>query len=709
MVPARGPGPLGPAYVIYTSGSSGRPKGVIVSRGALSNLARGEAGRFGIGPDSKVLLVAPPTTDPWICHVTAALLTGATLVAGDPVSGRPLAEQIRDAGVTHAFLPAALVRALGTRDLPSLQVIATAGDTCRAADLAGFGNIRVFNIYGPTEATVTAAVAEITGPADPVPIGRPIRGLGARVVIDRAADAPPGATGELVISGAGVADGYLGDPVRTRDAFRASPADPRERWYCTGDLARLDPGGDLVHLGRADRQVKVRGWRVGLDALETAARATGLCGDARAMAYTTPSSPDARLVLFAERCPDTAALHAELRRTLPAPSVPHHIAAVDALPRQASGKVDDSRLAADHTAARLAGPPAPGPAGMLARAWDDVLGAPPRPGDRFFDAGGDSLNVLSLVRRARQEGVDLDPADVYAHPEYADLDRLCLARGRVPRPSPQGHAGDRVPLGPSQRWLLAMKPAVLAAWTQSHVISFASLPSPDQLSRALSALLAATPVLRSALDGRGFLAVLPAAPAPVAVTDADAPDAVIRQAVADLRGAIDPHSGPMVGAAAFRGQDGAGAVLLTVHHLVTDTWSWPAIEDRLRLALAGGDVPPDNGFALYTAAVGRQVDAGAYDLEADLWRAAPTTGRTASLFHRPAALSRAEIAIPGPGNSRPGGPRPPPRSCWRRWATRCAPPPGPAQPSSTLSGTAVPRSPGSTCHPRPDGSRCTIP
>lgn len=185
------PTPQSSAYVIFTSGSTGRPKGVTVSRASLANLVSGEADRFGIDGTSRVLLIAPPTADPWICHVAGALSAGATLVTGNAMSRCPLAEQIREGRISHAFLPAALLRTLGEHRFPDLRMIATAGDHCRAEDLLGFSGTRVFNIYGPTEATVTATVAEVTDPTDPVTIGRPIQGTGARIMIDRAASAPP--------------------------------------------------------------------------------------------------------------------------------------------------------------------------------------------------------------------------------------------------------------------------------------------------------------------------------------------------------------------------------------------------------------------------------------------------------------------------------------------------------------------------------------
>ena len=651
-VTPRGTGPEAPAYVIHTSGSSGVPKGVVVSRSALSNLACGDMQRFGISADSRVLLIAPPVTDPWICHVATALMSGATLVACQAVSGPPLAEQIRASEITHAFLPAALVRTLGTHDLPSLQVIASAGDTCLAADLVGFSSTRVFNIYGPTEATVTATVAEVTDPADPIPIGRPIRGMGARVVIDRAATAPLGAPGELVLSGAGVADGYLGDDGHTNAAFRPDPFMSGQRWYCTGDLVCLKPDGQLIHLGRADRQVKIRGFRVELEALEVAARATGLCVDARARAYRLPSSPDMLLVLFAERCPDTDALRRALGRLLPHVAMPHHITPVPDLPRHPSGKVADAHLPPDYAAAtgRVPALSPTASVGIVAGIWAELLGTRPVPGDHFFDVGGDSLMVLRLVRLARDIGISLDPADVYDHPEFSDLDQLCRRRRRRARTT-SGTSQDRLPLGPTQQWLLGMSPADLRAWTQSHIVDFDQMPCPDRLSRVLSDILYATPVLRTSLSPQhDHLAVIPAQAAHVDVVEAAASDSELRQIIAELGNAIDPAAGVMMRAAAIKGDGASGVLLLIAHHLVVDTWSWPVIEDRLKLRLSGDPISPDHGFAQFAEAVARQVSAGAFDVDIEPWKRILAAGDTVDLARRPAATSRVERVIAAPEN-----------------------------------------------------------
>ncbi|MET7737692.1 AMP-binding protein [Streptomyces sp. NPDC005402] len=317
--PRTATGPDSPAYIIFTSGTTGVPKGVVVSRSALASPVRGEGPRFDIGTASRVLLVAPPVVDPWICHVAGPLLCGATLVQVDP-GGGDLAGDLARARVTHAFLPAPLVPLLTGADLPTLQVLASAGDHCRLADLATFAGKRLFNIYGPTEATVTAAVATDTDTdtdtdtVQPVPVGPPIQGLGARILIDGAATAPPGVTGHLMLTGAGVALGYLDDPDLTRARFRRDPQAPGRPGYLTGDRAWLRPDGQLVIAGRTDRQVKIRGMRAELDAVESAARATGHCTDAYATTRDAAGSSDKHPLAWM-RCPTPASAPEFERRT----------------------------------------------------------------------------------------------------------------------------------------------------------------------------------------------------------------------------------------------------------------------------------------------------------------------------------------------------------------------------------------------------------
>jgi amino acid adenylation domain-containing protein len=622
-------GPDDPAYIIFTSGSTGSPKGVVVSRASLSNLAQGEPDRYAIAPGSRVLLIAPPDTDPWLCHVTGALLAGATLVPGDLTRGT-IGDQLTAGAVTHAFLPAALFDDLAAevstgRRLPQLQLVATAGDRSRpraVRRILAHGGLRVVNVYGPTEATVTATFAELTDPADPAPVGKPIRGLGARVAIDGVATAPCGVAGELLLTGAGLAQGYHGDPATTARRFTTDAAGTR--WYATGDRAYLGTDGQVYVTGRLDRQVKIRGFRVEPGHLEAAARNTGLCGDAYAHVVVLPSG-DSVLQLYAEHCPDPAALQEQLRREVAPALIPARIVTVDCLPRTAAGNVVTDQLP----------PPPPGAAaaamtGVLADAWAEVLGATPAPGDDFFACGGDSLQVLRLVRAIRQAGGELTPEDVHQLRTARALDTAVAqdlaAPGKDPSPDP---APSRTPLGPAQQWFFAMQVADPRRWHQYHWMPWAVLPDGDDLTRAVDAVVQSTPLLSASITAEGIdYGTYPErAPQSVPVHHPSADDD-LNTIVRNLHERVDHQSGRMLAAAALRHRDGSGVLLLVAHHLVVDDWSWHLITDRIRNAVAGQVLRPDTGYRSYVAAIRRATNAGAYRSQPRRWEAVLDAGAT---------------------------------------------------------------------------------
>jgi len=652
--------PNDPAYVIFTSGTTGRPKGVVISRAALSNLALGEGPRFGIAADSRVLLIAPPTTDPWICHVTGALVAGATLVAARVVADAPLADVLDRERVSHAFLPASLFAQLDNRPFPHLRMIATAGDHCRPEAVARLLGRKVFNIYGPTEATVTATIAELEQASSPVPIGRPIRGLGARVMIDGAASAPPGVVGELALSGIGLAQGYLDDEAATNKRFRADPFRAGHRVYATGDRAWIADDGLIYLAGRVDRQVKIRGFRVELGHLEAVARTTGLCSDAHADTVAAPGAAgDRRLVLFVEGCPDVEDLGARLRAELPSALIPRAVVAVNLLPRHPSGKIDESRL----PASRLVDEEDPvteravaelGPtAVLLAPLWQRLLGARPGPGDDFFALGGDSLDVLRLVREARAAGIPLAPAAVYRHTTFAGL-VTHLARGPDTHAGPGGVDG-AAPLGPSQQWFFRLSLPEPAWWNQQHCIPFAQMPEPATLRAALAALLAATPILSARIDTGGLVyQPTPATPPELPIVDGLVSDADVADLLERLHAGLDPTGGTLLRCAGLRLPDGSGTLVLVAHHLAVDDWSWTVIEDRLRRALAveaaaapAGGIDRDDGFAHFTRAISRQSDAGAFHFDAAAWTQMLHSGRTADLTQPPARTERISADLLG--------------------------------------------------------------
>ncbi|HEV2999341.1 MAG TPA: amino acid adenylation domain-containing protein [Solirubrobacteraceae bacterium] len=480
------------AYVIHTSGSTGRPNGVCVTHRGVAALTA--PGWHGVGPGDRVAQLAGSGFDASALEVWVALLNGAELhvaARDDVLDPRRLAAFVSERSITVLHLAAPLLNDAAYRaalaPLP-LRTLLFGGDTVHAGAVAelraaGFGG-RLLHCYGPTETTVLASVAPIEDVADPrrrLPIGGPLPGGELYVLDERLEPVAPCVPGELCVGGAGLARGYLGDPALTARRFAPNPVRPGERLYRTGDLARRLPGGGLELLGRADRQVKVRGVRV--EPAEVEAVLAGLPGVAEAaVCADRDARGDARLVAYvAPPTLDPRALRTALRERLADQLVPAAIVPVDRLPLTANGKVDRDALAAlagagggdgdgaaggegdgavrrgaaggnaDGAVRRGAdgrdgaGMPRRGAAGgdagaamdgdgagtaprgptehAVATAFADLLDLPTvGPGDDFFDLGGHSLLVVQLLSRLRDAtGVEVPIGAVFAAPTVAGV------------------------------------------------------------------------------------------------------------------------------------------------------------------------------------------------------------------------------------------------------------------------------------------------
>jgi amino acid adenylation domain-containing protein len=431
------------AYVIYTSGSTGLPKGVLVEHRTLVAIAGAAAELLELGPADVVLQFAPQSFDAFVWELFSTLAAGARLwvAPGERILvGRDLADEIRAGAVTVVTAPPSVLgdlAALGI-ELPSLRLVVTAGEPCPPALVAAWTarGVRVINAYGPTEATICATAHRCDGTEATVPIGQPLPGVEVHVVDERLRPLPRHARGELLVGGAGVSAGYLRRPAETAARFLPDPwavDRPGARLYRTGDVVRRRADGALEFLGRADRQLKLRGHRIEPGEIEHQLRTRAGVADAAVTVHV--ANLVERLVAFVVPEPgaslDPYALRAELVDRLPAYMLPHHVEIVDALPTTPAGKVDRAllRLAPlTQVARRREGVPADTAAGRLVqRAAAAVLGVEVDADDNLVDLGLDSLMAARVVARLRERGLDVPPRTIFEHVTVRGIERALAA------------------------------------------------------------------------------------------------------------------------------------------------------------------------------------------------------------------------------------------------------------------------------------------
>jgi non-ribosomal peptide synthetase-like protein len=423
------------AYLIYTSGTTGRPKGVMIPHRGICNLVDGDLVEFGLGPGDRVAQGSSTAYDSSVEEIWLALAAGATLVVMDDDTARlgpDLVGWLRDERVTVLCPPPTLLRATGCADprseLPELRLLYVGGEALPddVAERWARGR-RMVNGYGPTECTVTCLRAEVE-PGGQIAIGRPVPGARAFVLGEDLRPVPPGEPGELCMSGAGLALGYRNEPRLTAEKFVAHPE--LGRVYRTGDLVTEGPGGTLYYHGRIDSQVKLRGYRIELEAIETVlARCPGVREAACRVEGEGPAQVLAAHVVPVDphRPPDPRVLRERTALDLPAYMVPALFGVTAELPRGASGKLRRDALP----------PLAAAGAAALDGLHDPVrreIGAavlrvmsppgPVGPDDDFFtDLGGSSLQAAMLISelRAASATADLTVRDVYEARTVAGL------------------------------------------------------------------------------------------------------------------------------------------------------------------------------------------------------------------------------------------------------------------------------------------------
>ncbi|MFG2169734.1 amino acid adenylation domain-containing protein, partial [Micromonospora chersina] len=620
------------AYLIYTSGSTGRPKGVTVPHRGLSNLVTALRQLTGTGPGATTLQFASPSFDASVWEIAMALTSGATLAVacGDEQNDPALlAGLLREHAVSVVTLPPSLVRSLTADHLATVTTLITAGERLDPALAREWApRLELINAYGPTETTVCATAGHVP-PADSAapPIGRPIANTTAHLLDRDLNPVPVGVTGELFVGGSSLARGYRGRPAMTAAAFIPNPltADG-SRLYRTGDLARRLPDGRLEYLGRADRQIKVRGRRIEPAEIETA---LGTHPEVDAAVVTAYGERLIAYVVCGDGMPPAATLRRYLGRTLPDFLIPELFIELAELPLNPNGKIDRSALPEPEADRQhpAGGYRAPGTATeeILAGIWAHLLHLD-RVGvtDDFFDLGGHSLLATQAATRLRGAfGIDLPTAALFDHPTIEALGAVIDATaGARPAPAaiPRASRDGALPLSFAQRrlWFLDQLDPESTEYLVPHLVHLEQPVEPAAMVDALSRLVARHETLRTRLvtdaDGIPHQVIDEPAPFPLDTVDLAA-DA---DPMATLRRPFDLGAGPLLRAALVRVTDGRQVLALCVHHAVFDDWS-AGIFERELFALLRGETLPDLPiqYADYAAWANRQ------DLDAQLtyWRA----------------------------------------------------------------------------------------
>ena len=433
------------AYVIYTSGSTGKPKGVMIEHRNVVNFFTGMDRAIGSDP-GVWLAVTSISFDISVLELLWTLTRGFQVVIHGDEGTQTIPDEIRKYGVTHMQSTPSLARMIavnpdGLAALGQLKKLFLGGEALPPSlvrQLRQQFHGEMHNMYGPTETTIWSTTFCITGDLESIPIGKPIANTQVYVLNSHLEPVAAGEAGDLYIGGDGVVRGYWQRPDLTAEKFLSDPFLPGNRMYRTGDIARFLPDGNLEFLGRADFQVKLRGFRIEIGEIEAALENQAGVGQAAVVAREFKSRiqaptqiEDKRLVAYVVPKSGTkleiADLRAALAATLPEYMVPSNFVVLDSFPLTANGKIDRKALPDPFMLENESTTPSELPRNelerIIAQAWKDALGVDHVGlNENFFDLGAHSLMVAEVHMQLQQLlGRDLSLVDLFQFPTVTAL------------------------------------------------------------------------------------------------------------------------------------------------------------------------------------------------------------------------------------------------------------------------------------------------
>ncbi|WP_198299747.1 non-ribosomal peptide synthetase [Tumebacillus avium] len=593
--PINGAEPHHLGYVIYTSGSTGRPKGVAIEHRSAATLVQWAQDVYTAEELAGVLFSTSICFDLSIFEMFVPLSTGGKVILAQNALHLPELPAAGEVTLINT-VPSAIAELHRLQAIPAnVKVINLAGEPLKKSLVQSLYELptvdSVYNLYGPSEDTTYSTFAKMERNSASAPlIGRPVADTKAYVLNSHMQPVPLGASGELYLGGAGLARGYLNRPELTAEKFILNPFLPGtdERLYRTGDLVRYLPDGSLDYLGRIDHQVKVRGFRIELGEIEAV-----LAQDPSVLEVTvivredTPNDPRvvAYVVAQAGVAPTVSELRQIVKQKLPEYMVPSAFVMMDALPLTPNGKIDRNALPTPEITrdglAEFVAPRTPLEE-QLAAIWSELLGVE-RVGieDNFFALGGHSLLATQAVSRIRQHvGVEVPLRVLFEQPTLAALSEHLSVEGEGSAQEVMIPALDRtqtLPLSFAQQrlWFFDQLVQDEAAYIMP---SFYRLTGPLEIAAledSLGAIALRHESLRTVFrteDNVPQQVILP--PSRVELPLEELSEAELEDRMRqDARVKFDLEKGPLFRAKLYRTGDEEFALMIVMHHIISDGWS----------------------------------------------------------------------------------------------------------------------------------------
>jgi len=621
----------GIAYVIFTSGSTAEPKGLAVSHAAMANRMRWLALVYRLGEQDVSLARTAQSFDPAWCEMLRLLCVGGRTHFLETGAERDPAAVVRVISAEHVtvidLVPAPLralleySRAFGVAaQLGSLRWVLAGAEELTGALVSSFrqvlggGKARLINGWGATETTVDATWQDCTNLSDeaPAPLGRPIANCAVHILSRSGRLMPLGMKGELAVTGACLALGYLDRDEASAQRFAEVPALDNRRSYLSGDAARMSCSGILHFVGRSGAFIKIRDVRVAPGTILDLARKRDDVSDAVLHKVSGSESGDEDVVLFVVPR-EGAELRAEevrafLAQRLPAVMLPDRCVIIAAVPRNASEKIDFGALGAlleretpGEFASALA--EADGVLSWVCKTFGALIGGNHGPDTDFFRSGGNSLTAVRLVARIADElGLWLTVRDVYEAPTPADLAKRIAQAPPLDSADLEAEVDGNATHAQRRFWILSRDARKSLAYHVPLDIRLSGCWELAPLQRALDSLVERHEILRTTfrLSGQELEQVVH--PFTPDMLRAELTERSMDTAEEDVLGRLhgrpfDLASGPLLRIGLLRSNGSPDVLWMTQHHIITDAWSMgllvDALEDAYRAALQGAAIDED--------------------------------------------------------------------------------------------------------------------